>query len=248
MFLNSFRLISLLMNAALIFFTVAFIVEGIVGLFQVKNRRSRATFRLFPFLAMIMDRIFTEFNLVNWLNPLGCCSCTQKLILKAFFKDFNHYLTTHNLSLMSYLTSDNSELLSMIIFTMFCSSTFFFFAYKLSRVFLHDRLLKSIIKNAEPYNHVVDNAKLQFSLKKNKVDILLSDQILIPFATYSKKIMIPKSITEKTSQAEFDSIIAHELEHIRRKDPVIRIFYEFVSAIFWWVPTGWWKKKIIEDQ
>lgn len=71
MIFNAFRLIAILMNSILVFFTVAFILEGFLALFRITNQRLSATLRLIPFIFLILDRIFIDFNFVNWMNPLG---------------------------------------------------------------------------------------------------------------------------------------------------------------------------------
>ena len=58
MILNSFRLIALLMNAALVFYTAAFIVEGILVLFRVKNSKRQPFYDFFFFFHDHGSRFF----------------------------------------------------------------------------------------------------------------------------------------------------------------------------------------------
>lgn len=248
MILNAFRLIALLMNALLLFFTVAFIVEGFLALFRIKNPRINATFRLIPFVALIFDQIFTDFNFVNWMNPLGCDTCIQKMLLNSFFPSLKNYLVAENTTLMSYLTKGGSVLISNGLFFLFCAVTCYIFFQKVYRILVQSRLLKSIITSGSSGNNLVNNARLDFELKKIDVNLVISDQVSIPLATHTRNIIIPKNTVENVTQNELDSIVAHELEHIIQKDSHARLIVELISALFWWVPTFWWKEKMIENQ
>jgi len=248
MIFNAFRLIAILMNSILVFFTVAFILEGFLALFRITNQRLSATLRLIPFIFLILDRIFIDFNFVNWMNPLGCDTCIQKMLLNSFFPSLKEYLVAQNTSHMSYLTKDGSVLISNGLFFLFCSVTFFIFFQKVYRILVQSRLLKSIITTGTPGNGLVNNAKLDFELKKASVNLVVSDQVSIPLATHTRKIILPKNTVEDVTESELESIVAHELEHIIQKDSHARLSIELISAVFWWVPTLWWKEKMIENQ
>lgn len=92
------------------------------------------------------------------------------------------------------------------------------------------------------------NSALATSLITHNIKILTSSSILIPFATYKKSIVIPENMENILSRKEFEAVVAHELEHIRNFDPYIRIFYQFLAAFFWWLPTNSWIKKLEQDQ
>ena len=63
-----------------------------------------------------------------------------------------------------------------------------------------------------------------------------------------RKIVIPKKLMCLLSQEEFESVIAHELEHLRWCDPFLKISLYIVSAFFWWIPVNRWLKKIDDEQ
>lgn len=42
--------------------------------------------------------------------------------------------------------------------------------------------------------------------------------------------------------------MAHELEHIRKKDSLVRFILDIIETIFWWVPTRWLRSRIEEGQ
>jgi beta-lactamase regulating signal transducer with metallopeptidase domain len=53
---------------------------------------------------------------------------------------------------------------------------------------------------------------------------------------------------EELSQDEFEAVVAHEFEHLRWKDPLLKIFCSSISTLCWWIPTIWWLKKLEIDQ
>lgn len=245
---NPIFLIAVLLNTIIAFYTATFFVECILIFCRVKKHRTRATLRLFPFLAVIIDRIFSEFSMVNWLNPLSCNSCIQKFLLQTLFPDVMTHLSTKELSLTSYLGSDIPNGWSLILFIAFCSITLGFFLYKLCHVYFQYRLLNSIIQNGSICPRSIGNAQLASALEDHQVKIIVSDQIHVPMAAYNTKIIMPKMTMTEISQEEFESIIAHELEHLRWKDPLSRLGMQLVSALFWWIPIQGWQKKIHHDQ
>lgn len=245
---NPFFLISILLSAVLAFFTAVFVVEILLILFRIKQPRSRAILRLFPFISLVVDRAFSEFSMANWLNPLSCNSCMQKILLQLFSPELQAYLAANEISLINYLAFGNTHRVFAILFIVFCSLTILFVLRKLVQVLLQSRLLHSIVQNAAISERPINNAQLASSLAVHQVKILVSDEIQVPMALYAKVIMMPEKVMEEVSQGEFEAIIAHELEHIRWKDPLVRLLSQIVAALIWWVPTRSLMKKIVQDQ
>ena len=50
------------------------------------------------------------------------------------------------------------------------------------------------------------------------------------------------------SSKEHEAIIAHEVEHYRYKDTLVRAFLQCIGSCFWWIPTNWLQKRIEEGQ
>lgn len=245
---NLLTLISILISTTLAFFTVAFVIELLIVSFRIKQHRIRSNLRLLPFLSLIVDFIFQKLNIGNWLNPLSCDSCIQKFLLQLYFPELKVYLSTNEISLVRYLASQNLQEFSLAIFVLFGSITAFFIIKRIYQTLFLNRLLSSITQNGVTCIRPIENIPLASLLNLKNIKILISDEIQIPMATNSKTIFIPKKIVENFPQDEFETIVAHELEHIRWKDPLIRQFLHFTSSLFWWVPAYSWTKKIEQDQ
>jgi beta-lactamase regulating signal transducer with metallopeptidase domain len=86
---------------------------------------------------------------------------------------------------------------------------------------------------------------------KQKMRICVSSKIKgSPFVAglLSPILYLPSSTKHLLSSKEYEAVLAHELEHYRYKDPLIRFLLHLSSSIFFWVPTKWLLKKMEEDQ
>jgi bla regulator protein blaR1 len=52
-------------------------------------------------------------------------------------------------------------------------------------------------------------------------------------------ITVPRGLSEKLTQAEFDSVILHELAHARRFDNLTNVFIHALVCLFWFHPLLW---------
>jgi bla regulator protein blaR1 len=74
----------------------------------------------------------------------------------------------------------------------------------------------------------------------------------IPVATISKTVepgifgvmrpvlIWPAGLSERLDDAHIASIVAHELEHVRRRDNLTAALHSLVEAVFWFHPVVWW--------
>jgi beta-lactamase regulating signal transducer with metallopeptidase domain len=245
---NPFFLISILINALVTFVTVVVVVESFLVIFKIKQGRVRSILRFFPFLSLFLDLLWNSFSVGYWLNPLNCGSCVQKLLLTFFFPELKNYLYSNEISLLTYLGLEISHTVFSIAFVLFWIMTLYFTSRLLFEGFILAKVLRSMRKSEDICSRSIKNILLAAALQKSNVTIFSSEKVTIPMATYPKTIFIPSEIVKEFTQEEFETIVAHELEHVLWKDPTIRLFSQLISKIFWWVPTGSWKKKLEFDQ
>lgn len=244
---NPFFLLSILISSLFAFFTIAFVVEIFINILQIKKHRIRSTLRLIPFIALMMDLLFSQYSIVSWLNPLSCASCLQKLFLE-IFPSLKNYLIQNEICLMTYLGDIYQGNIFSIIFVSVIALSFLFVIAKTIQAFMLTYSLYSIRKRSTPYELPFDNMQLNFNLKKNKVKIYISNEISIPLTVYPNIIIIPQETIKILAFEEIEAVIAHEWEHIKYKDSLIRLVYHLIAKFFWWVPTQSWIKKIEEEQ
>jgi len=69
------------------------------------------------------------------------------------------------------------------------------------------------------------------------------------FGIWRPVLLLPQSMLERLSEAEFASVIEHELEHVRRRDNLTALVHMLVQAAFWFYPLVWWiGKKMVEER
>lgn len=245
---NPLFLISVLSSSLLAFFTMAFAVEIFQKVFAIKQHRIRSTLRLLPFVSLLVDILFNRYSLSNWINPLSCTSCVQKLIMDFLFPNLKVYLIENELTLIRYVGGEYQHGFYSIIFIIFIFVSLLFAARKLLQAYFLSHSIKSIIKNSLPYNPQIQTPQLLLKIQASRANIYLSDEIQIPMAAYGRVIIIPKSATTILSQQEIEAVIAHELEHINYQDPLARLLYQLMATLCWWIPTTSWIRKIEQEQ
>jgi len=74
------------------------------------------------------------------------------------------------------------------------------------------------------------------------VKILRSALVQTPIAIgiFKPVIIVPASLFLQISPRELETIIAHELVHIRRYDPLVNIAQCVIEALFFYHPAVWW--------
>ncbi|HEV8051895.1 MAG TPA: M56 family metallopeptidase [Parachlamydiaceae bacterium] len=245
---NPLYFLSFLTSSFLAFFVVALAIEMILPLFQIKNFRTRSTLRLLPFISLFIDVLFKNYSITTLINPFMCTSCSQKLYLENFQPQLKAYLSVNNTSLMRYLGTDYQHHLFTILMISLAGVSLYFVVRQLIQAYFLTKSIRSIRKNSTICNRPIHSIQLARMLNKYKVRIYISKEILIPLAYIKNVIIIPLSTMEILSQQEFEAVIAHEFEHVKYNDSLVRLFYRCTAILFWWVPTESWIKKIEQEQ
>jgi beta-lactamase regulating signal transducer with metallopeptidase domain len=69
------------------------------------------------------------------------------------------------------------------------------------------------------------------------------------FGIFRPVLLVPQGIADRLSPAQMQSVIAHELCHVRRRDNLTASIHMFVEAVFWFHPLVWWiKLRLIDEQ
>lgn len=56
-------------------------------------------------------------------------------------------------------------------------------------------------------------------------------------------VLLPKHLLARLTPAQIDTVLAHELVHVRRRDHLTR-WLEFVAiGLYWWHPVAWWARR-----
>jgi bla regulator protein BlaR1 len=60
------------------------------------------------------------------------------------------------------------------------------------------------------------------------------------FGIFRPVLLLPGNITDRLAGAHLESVLAHELCHVRRRDNLASAVHLLVEAIFWFHPLVWW--------
>jgi len=69
------------------------------------------------------------------------------------------------------------------------------------------------------------------------------------FGVFRPVLLLPMGIFERLSPAQLNSVIVHELYHVRHRDNLAAAFQMLVETVFWFHPLVWWiGKRMIEER
>ncbi len=76
----------------------------------------------------------------------------------------------------------------------------------------------------------------------NPIEIRVSQASLEPgiFGIFRPVLVWPEEISGRLDDAELESILAHEICHVRRRDNLAAALHMLVEAAFWFYPPVWW--------
>jgi uncharacterized protein (TIGR03435 family) len=77
---------------------------------------------------------------------------------------------------------------------------------------------------------------------KRPASVIVSECNLEPgiVGIFRPALLLPASVAGRLDDAQLDSIILHELWHVRRRDNLAAAVHMLVQAVFWFHPFVWW--------
>ena len=58
-------------------------------------------------------------------------------------------------------------------------------------------------------------------------------------------LLLPRELLRELLPGERDTLLAHELAHVRRRDHWVRLLELLATALFWWYPVTWWTRSAL---
>lgn len=86
---------------------------------------------------------------------------------------------------------------------------------------------------------------------RRKVELLVTSRGIGPavFGFFRPVIVLPQKVIAESSPSQQETILAHELMHLRRGDTLIGLLQLFVQAMWWFHPLVWWaNRQIIRER
>ncbi len=240
-----------LVSSSMLFILMAFLVECCLKLFDVSHPRTRAMLRCLPIIKLLLSLAFYEGekSIFFDLNILSC-----KSYFKPFVRDFVftpeqiEVMAANQIPLPQFLAMQFPvEWLQLFLIT-FAAVSIGLISYQGTQLLSAVRYLRKVCREASACKRKIQNSSLLRALEKMQADVLVSAAIRAPMAFGRKTILLPQVLMEQLSNKEFEALLAHEVEHLRRKDPLSKAACTAVKTLFWWIPMEWWLKRMEEDQ
>lgn len=64
---------------------------------------------------------------------------------------------------------------------------------------------------------------------------------------FSPRLLVPAELWRKLSAEQQDTLLAHELGHLRRGDQWVRRLELLVLGVYWWHPVVWWARRRLQE-
>jgi RND family efflux transporter MFP subunit len=60
------------------------------------------------------------------------------------------------------------------------------------------------------------------------------------------RLVLPEELWGRLDTAQQESVLAHELAHLRRRDHWVRRLEALACGLYWWDPVAWWARREVE--
>lgn len=264
----SFFLINVFFNSLLAFFTTVFLIKMIHVLFRIREGRFSSILKTIPIIKLPLDLFLYDFSRWSYnygINPLYCKEGTRSLSILLGWTNpaINRYCLPLNSGIefsvpgnmtftiadvVGYLINPKHLQIFSVLFLILSS---FALIKKLTTYYFCKKAVNCIVMKSSPETRKIDNPTLLQYIKQIRCPILSSSVLQgSPFVAglFKPIIFFPKNLALSLSQKEYEAALAHEIEHIRQKDTLIRFVLDLIQSIFWWIPTKWLKTRIEEAQ
>ena len=97
------------------------------------------------------------------------------------------------------------------------------------------RVLRALIRSRrQPLPPVIHNAAARLGLHGQV------DAIAVTYALIRPRILVSTALADALTQAEVAAVLAHEREHLRRRDPLRLLATRLLCAWCWYLPAARW--------
>jgi len=240
-------------NSFLAFFTVVFLIEGIIFLCRLRQGRFASILRMIPILKLPFDLFWYDFSKWSYshgINPLTCEEGARTLsVMISWQASIPHHLVLPITSGIQFTVPGNITFTIADLFSQFIPSVLL----NGLCLFLLLGSLISLLNQCLCYRRfsTLLNRERRNYFEKDPLPIITSPSLVgSPFVAgfISPTIYIPQNLSQTLSRQEYEAILAHEMEHIRYKDNFTRLLLGIIRSLFWWIPTQWLQKRIEAGQ
>jgi bla regulator protein blaR1 len=107
------------------------------------------------------------------------------------------------------------------------------------------RRIRAAVRTASPLHlspSIERTGRLAPVVRGYRIEAVSSAALLEPgvFGVFRPVLLLPDGIADRLTKAQLDTILAHELCHVRRRDNLAAAIHMIVEAVFWFHPLVWW--------
>jgi bla regulator protein blaR1 len=118
------------------------------------------------------------------------------------------------------------------------------------------RRVAAVIRGAVPVSHgreveILRRVEEKFAGIRSPISLRSSQSSLEPgiFGILRPLLLWPAGISHQLQDAHLEAILAHEVQHVRRRDNLAAAMQMVVEAIFWFHPVVWWLgARLVEER
>ncbi len=106
--------------------------------------------------------------------------------------------------------------------------------------------LRQILATSEPASHAVTSRVADLSrrlgLRRAPPTVQVLDRVPPMLWAFlgSVRLILPVELLTHLDASQTDTLLAHELSHLRRRDHWVRHLEFAALSLFWWNPVAWW--------
>jgi beta-lactamase regulating signal transducer with metallopeptidase domain len=64
---------------------------------------------------------------------------------------------------------------------------------------------------------------------------------------WTARLLLPRELWQRLDDNQRDSLLVHELAHLRRRDHWVRRLELVALGLYWWFPIAWWARRELQD-
>lgn len=80
-----------------------------------------------------------------------------------------------------------------------------------------------------------------------RVDLLPGRIAPLLWAVGKPRLLLPTDLLARLSEEQLDTLFVHELAHLRRRDPWVRVLEFVVLGLYWWHPVVWYARRELRE-
>jgi beta-lactamase regulating signal transducer with metallopeptidase domain len=115
-------------------------------------------------------------------------------------------------------------------------------------LFAHARVLY-LLRGARPAHVLGDSVERACRETSARARVSFSSHVMAPIVTgvFRPHVLLPEAAAG-WSEARLQTVLRHELTHVKQRDALTQLIAELACVIQWWNPIAWWAKSRLERE